>query len=1512
MWSYKFGGWKLKNTGNKILDPNMSTFQMPAHDVILYAHWVNITQGSSTIYGSVPITETIVQWVSRYDENGDGVNEVNTVLDTAVVSGFTSGTNQPIFPAYSKEKPTRGNGWVFDGWESPVKEAEKNADGKWVYTIVAKWAQPDVLEDPIEPKKPGGGDGIADYHQFHVTYEVQNGTLTFDGKTGKEPVKTVITRRDDAGNPAGDLGKAKLAKAHLATSNPDANYGNAKWYVKATGTEGLGTETEAPAVGTVVPYHKDGTTYTVVYSTVKVTAVPNGGSWQSTLPSNWKDAEPSGNKVSELANGSVKLPVAVNITKTGKTLVGWKADDAAKTLYAPGAEVKPDKDLPKDLTVTAQWAGLEITKTADPTSGVKVGDTINYKITVKNTGDVDLTGVVVSDSMKDKVTLTNGSDWTIGDLAHGASEEITYTYKVADADVKAGNVLNTATVKGKGPNGTEPSAKTDEVEVKALGEPKLSVEKKVNGSATAMANVGETVTYTITVTNSGNGNATGILLTDAFSGAGSLVWTGSDPTAVEFDVAANDSVTFTATYEVVEGDKGQKITNSAVLPSEEEPDDPQTEVEVVPATYTIRYLDGIDGTDIYEPDVIPQGDGIIIEAGPTNVPAGKEFVGWSTNPNATADDWNIFHAGELIVPESDMTFYPVWKDIVVKTITVTWIDGYTHGNIKQEIINEGASIPANPTAPNHESDGYRFTGWSNPEEDSDGNITITANYEPIPAGEKINVTWVDGYNGDILKELPGVYDKGTTTIPDDQYPAAPAHAGYTFEQWTTQVLGNGDIIITANYRTLVVNPQGPSFEDLTNLDITVEVECETNATHGPRIETYPLMEGSYETVVTNGSCALTIYNDLYVDAYGGDHSLVGQPAKTIMLEYVIDEPAPQNEDAGEIDEADSVEENADDAIDNEVDNGIEAPNPDGDTDTGSENGGTTDAGNGESEFGDDNAGGNTDLSEDSINVIQADVFSYAAPVTGRWVIANGSTNTVRFTVRCEAPAAQTHTVTWENWNGNLLERITVENGVDVPSSAYTGSTPTRPADGQYTYTFTGWSAPSVDANGNVTYTAQYTPTAIVQTHTVTWLNWNGDQLEQVTVPNGDPNPSYSGTTPTRPGDGTFTYTFTGWSDPSVDADGNVTYVAQYTPSAVLPQTHTVTWLNWNGVQLEQQIVNNGDAEPGYTGTTPARPSDGTYNYTFSGWSAPVVDANGNITYTAQYIPSLIIPEGPDVPVGPVTPVTPTPTPTPTPGGTTTIPDTNPPLADGTTTIDDQEVPLAGAVGLNDTDHFAYIIGYEDDTVRPLNNITRAEVATIFFRLMTDEFRNANWATTNDFSDVTAGSWYNNAISTCANAGALSGYTDGSFKPNASITRAEFAAIAARFLSDEYVDDGKGDFSDTADHWAAKEIRLAAKAGWIQGDGNKFRPNDKITRAEVMTIVNRMLDRVPDADHMLDTMKKWTDNPEDAWYYEAVQEATNEHAYERDEDLGIVETWTEILTVRDWAALEKGWADANAQ
>ena len=232
--------------------------------------------------------------------------------------------------------------------------------------------------------------------------------------------------------------------------------------------------------------------------------------------------------------------------------------------------------------------------------------------------------------------------------------------------------------------------------------------------------------------------------------------------------------------------------------------------------------------------------------------------------------------------------------------------------------------------------------------------------------------------------------------------------------------------------------------------------------------------------------------------------------------------------------------------------------------------------------------------------------------------------------------------------------------------------------------------------------------------------------------------------------------------------------------------------------------------------------------------------------------------------------------------------------------------------LNTEDHYAYIVGYPDGNVKPEGNITRAEVATIFFRLLTDESRDEFWSQTNNYSDVSEDAWYNNAVSTLTNAGILDGYEDGTFKPDGNITRAEFATIAVRFFEATY--DGGDLFSDIAGHWAQDYINEAANAGIVDGypDGT-FGPQKLITRAEAMTMVNRTIDRHPHEDHLLDDMIVWPDNPETAWYYEQVQEATNSHEYtmNTDDEQNPYEIWTELLPVRDWAQLEKEWSDAHS-
>lgn len=221
--------------------------------------------------------------------------------------------------------------------------------------------------------------------------------------------------------------------------------------------------------------------------------------------------------------------------------------------------------------------------------------------------------------------------------------------------------------------------------------------------------------------------------------------------------------------------------------------------------------------------------------------------------------------------------------------------------------------------------------------------------------------------------------------------------------------------------------------------------------------------------------------------------------------------------------------------------------------------------------------------------------------------------------------------------------------------------------------------------------------------------------------------------------------------------------------------------------------------------------------------------------------------------------------------------------------------------LNGDDHYAYIQGYSDGTVRPNANITRAQVATIFFRLLDEDVRDDNLTTYNTFPDVDEDYWANTAISTMASLGVINGRNSGLFDPDAYITRAEFAAICARF--DDSGVDGITTFTDTVGHWAEDEISRAAALGWIQGysDGT-FRPNQYITRAQAVTMINRVLCRLPeDTDDLLSGMNTWTDCHEDDWFYLAIQEATNSHDFVAKDR--VYESWTDLNRAPDWSRYE---------
>ena len=342
---------------------------------------------------------------------------------------------------------------------------------------------------------------------------------------------------------------------------------------------------------------------------------------------------------------------------------------------------------------------------------------------------------------------------------------------------------------------------------------------------------------------------------------------------------------------------------------------------------------------------------------------------------------------------------------------------------------------------------------------------------------------------------------------------------------------------------------------------------------------------------------------------------------------------------------------------------------------------------------------------------------------------------------------------------------------------------------------------------------------------------------------GTPTPAFTGGTPTRSG-----YTFTGW-EPSVAATVTDTavYTAQWAKNSSSSHHSTRYTLHYEsngGTAYKDERYSSGTKVT--LDKTPTRES-----YTFTGWYA-----DKELT---QKISSIKMTSEKTVYAG---------------WKASTVPDM-----------------------LNGDDHYAYVVGYSDGTVRPNANISRAEVATIFFRLLKKEVRDGNLTTENIFADVTNGQWHNKAISTMAKLGIVKGRRADRLAPDASITRAEFAAICARFNTKPV--ENNGSFSDISGHWAENEIERAAAFGWISGypDGT-FHPDARITRAEAMTMINRVLCRMPQSESdLLDSMVTWPDNKPSDWHYLAVQEATNSHDFNRQGEVG--ESWTKLTSVPDW-------------
>lgn len=466
-----------------------------------------------------------------------------------------------------------------------------------------------------------------------------------------------------------------------------------------------------------------------------------------------------------------------------------------------------------------------------------------------------------------------------------------------------------------------------------------------------------------------------------------------------------------------------------------------------------------------------------------------------------------------------------------------------------------------------------------------------------------------------------------------------------------------------------------------------------------------------------------------------------------------------------------------------------------------------------------------------------------------------------------------YTLTFDTKGGSAFAPLTKPEGTVIDLASYSPS--------KANFTFAGWFEDEALTQpiSSVILTADKTVYAkwedmIIGTYTLTF-NTNGGSAVSPVISAAGSVIDLSTYNPTKSG-----YTFKGWYyDPAltqpaatVTLDANTTVYAKWSANeggggggggggATTPSTYTITFVTVDGTEVLENAKHTANTVVNLEKYIPQK--DG---YTFDGWhtdkelmnKVTTISITEDITLYVKWIEN---DESSDTP---------------------------------STTVKHPSMLT--------TEHYAYIVGRENNRIEPMANITRAEVATIFFRLLTEEIRSKNMTRTNVFDDVNENDWFNTAVSTLANMGIVLGRTESTFEPNAFITRAEFTTIAARFSDVGY--EGNDMFSDIRDHWAKDYINEAASIGWVIGDKGIFRPDDNITRAEAMTLVNRVLGRLPEneADMHAD-MIRWVDNADpDAWYYIYVQEATNSHKYEMKED-GIHEKWTELTENPNWIELE---------
>lgn len=1199
-------------------------------------------------------------------------------------------------------------------------------------------------------------------------------------------------------------------------------------------------------------------------------------------------------------NSPYKYGAAVTVLENGFTyeghrFTGWKDENG--TTYQPNATF----EIEADTTLYAQWeeitGTLTVTKTvmADEGTVTLPGD---FKITV--TGPNGYSKELTLNDADEGATYT----WTINELSLG-----TYTVSESGYDVEGyafDEDESTTSVDATLVEGETVAATAELKNVYIKDEPGLSVEKtvhSVNGSTDipAKVEVDDVIVYKIVVKNTGNVALTGISVTDKL--VNSVLYSDegcTEPASAMIEsLDAGASATFYAKYTVKESDAGKTLTNTAVAKADDDTTGEGEEEVEVKEQYTLTVNHRYDTQD-----------GEVFETGTETLNEGDE---WSATAKA-----DVKHDGVNYIFDASLSTSPL-NGTISGDVTVNLV------YVKDELDDEDDTETGGDDIPDYKQAVIKYVAEDggevsptievvtlNPVDDTYKD-TVTADSTATPAAGNVFVNWTHEDNevsssagldyaftaeGGRIYVFTAHFRAGTTSASVDKQLVSYERDGETVteipEGFKALV---GDVL---NYEISVENTGEVALNDITVSDTL----------WGNGVDS--AMVGGTETDVSSGSCTV----DVAVDG-------------SVVITYSYTVTAA---DVGET-----------------ITNTATANLP-GDDPTGEEE---------------------VTVDEYGITVTPADITiymggdaGYEAVVgeNGQVISDNNTLPTPLFTVELSESfgelsveqieaieiAGTTSDAGTRGWRFDYAGEA--EDGEDlyyiVPDE---GQDPIR-----VTYT---------DGEGNAAVSDHFDPTAIDELFAEFAIELYTGTVTSVTATVGDISCEidYSGTgtltvravddtdenpvvgvqvalpRPVEAGDGAVTapagttYTL---NETTVEADaagvgllfdGIIDDEADRT-GALLAELEselgvTVEDGNYQAQYLDLVDAHNGNAWVkasgavtvywGYPEGTGEDTDFALYHFeglhregTNSGFDIEDVATSDiervTITKTANGIafdisrggfsPFVLVwddGDGGDKPWWP--PI-----------------DPGDDDDDGDDGGDGEFVPK----WLNIDDHYAYIIGYEDGTVRPQGNITRAEVATIFFRLLTDEVRAEYWSTVSGYTDVKAGDWYNNAISTLSDLGIITGYEDGTFRPNASISRAEFVTIATRFF--DYTAEYEGTFSDVSySSWYADFVQAAVDMGLVNGyENGTFRPNASITRAEAVAIVNRVLLRRPDAEHLLSwaVMNTFSDNVlESAWYYEDIQEATNSHDYEWLKSG--VEDWTEKLPERDWAALEREWSKA---